>query len=334
MRIGETILIHRMPSDETLPDSPIRIGISACLLGESVRYDGGHKQDRYLTDTLGKYFEWVPVCPEVELGLGTPRDTMRLESKKDGLHLVVPRTARDLTNAMQTYGKTRVKELAGENLCGYILKSHSPSCGMEGVRVYGSRRTPAFTGRGLFAEALFRQFPGLPIEEESRLHDPRLRENWIERVFVYRSLQAFWNKQWIRKDLLEFHAAHKFTLLAHSPAAFEKIGRVVANPGTVTRRKMQERYHAGLLAALSVPATRSRHATVLRQMARHFKSRLDADSQKELSELIGGFRRGEWPLIVPVTLIRHYVRRLKVACLASQTYLNPQPGEIALRNHA
>ena len=204
---------------------PIRIGISTCLLGQKVRFDGGHKHDRYLTGTLGQYFEWVPVCPEVEVGLPIPRPTLRLEMHDGQLRLFMPKEARDLTRPMRAYAKTRVKELEDENLSGYLLKKASPSCGMERVRVYqGEGRPPNRNGRGLFAEALLDRFPNLPVEEEGRLHDPPLRENWVTRVFAYHRLGELWSQRWGIGDLVRFHTAHKFLLLAHSPKDYRELG--------------------------------------------------------------------------------------------------------------
>ncbi len=313
--------------------SAIRIGISACLLGQKVRYDGGHKLDRYLTDTLGDYFEWVPVCPEVELGLGIPRPTMRLERHGTGVRLIVPESECDLTGPMSTYASTKVGELAAAELCGYLLKSDSPSCGMERVRVYGRGGTPARNGRGLFATALLERIPQLPVEEEGRLCDPGLRENWVERVFAFSRLRSLWNCKWTTGDLVGFHTANKLAVLAHSPEDYGLLGRIVARAGTLSRCELKTLYQREFMSSLKTIATRGRHANVLQHMAGYFKRNLDEASRKELAGLIEDYRRGEIPLIVPVTLIRHYVRRFEVSYLAGQTYLNPHPKELALRNH-
>jgi uncharacterized protein YbgA (DUF1722 family)/uncharacterized protein YbbK (DUF523 family) len=321
------------PIREFSIDQPIRIGISACLLGEKVRFDGGHKHDRYLTQTLGQYFEWVPVCPEVELGLGTPRETMRLEQAEGGVRLVMPKSGRDLTDPMCVYATTRVEQLERENLGGYILKSDSPSCGLMRVRVYGPAGMPSRNGQGLYAKALSERFPYLPIEEEGRLCDPRLRENWIERVFAYRRLLLLWNSRWTLQSLVAFHTAHKLVILAHSPKAFQELGRLVAGAKGIPRPELRQRYHDEFMSTLGILATRGRHANVLQHMAGYFKKQLDEDSRRELSGLIDDYRTGEVPLVVPLTLIKHYVRRFNVTYLADQVYLNPHPKELALRNH-
>ena len=318
---------------ENEPGRPIRIGISQCLLGEQVRFDGGHKLDRFITKTLGQYFEWVPVCPEVELGLGTPRETLRLVQLDDAVGLVMPKSGRDWTRQMRDYAKSRVAELAGEDLTGYILKSDSPSCGMARVRVYAPSGMPNRNGIGLFAQELLGRFPELPIEEEGRLSDPRLRENWIERVFAYHRLRVLWESRWSIGDLVNFHTAHKLVLLAHSPKAYQDLGRLVAEAKGMPRQELRRRYQSDFMAALRVLATRGRHANVLQHMAGHFKKDLDEDSRRELAEHIEDYRKEYLPLIVPVTLIKHYVRRFGVPYLDGQVYLSPHPKELALRNH-
>jgi len=218
--------------------APIRIGVSACLLGEKVRYDGGHKRDPYLVAIFGRYMEWVPVCPEVELGLGTPRETLRLVRIGDDIRLRMPKTGIDHTEAMRTYAVRRVAELAKENLRGYVLKKDSPSCGMERVRVFDAHGVPSKSGRGLFAEALLQHFPNLPVEEEGRLNDPRLRENFIERVFAYARLRLLFSAQWKARDLVASHTEHKLLLMAHSPKAYQSLGRLVAKAKSMPRAEL------------------------------------------------------------------------------------------------
>jgi uncharacterized protein YbgA (DUF1722 family)/uncharacterized protein YbbK (DUF523 family) len=316
------------------PDEPIRIGISTCLLGQKVRFDGGHKHDRYLTDTLGQYFEWVPVCPEVEVGLPVPRPTLRLEMHDGQLRLFMPKKARDLTRPMRAYAKRRVRELQNENLSGYLLKKASPSCGMERVRVYqGEGRPPIRNGRGLFAEALMDRFPNLPVEEEGRLHDPPLRENWITRVFAYHRLGELWGRRWGIGDLVRFHTAHKFLLLAHSPKDYRELGRVVAEAKSLARTTLRTTYENQFMSALSKRATRAKNTNVLQHILGFFKKDLDRACRQELLGHIQDYRRGLVPLVVPITLVSHYVRLLDVAYLSDQVYLSPHPKELALRNH-
>jgi len=314
-------------------DPPIRIGISACLLGERVRYDGGHKRDAYLVETFGRYVEWVPVCPEVEMGLGTPRETLRLVRTGGDTRLIMPKTGADHTEAMRAYASRRIAELAKEDLCGYILKKDSPSCGMERVRVFDVHGVPAKSGRGLFAEALLQYFPHLPIEEEGRLSDPRRRDNFVERVFAYHRLRSFFAGRWKVGELVAFHTAHKLLLMAHSPKAYESLGRLVADAKAVPRAELRERYEAEFMRALGEIATTKRQTNVLLHILGYFRTHLDDDSRRELLSVLEDYRRGLVPLIVPITLIRHYVRRFDVAYLRGQIYLEPHPKELMLRNH-
>ena len=312
---------------------PIRIGISSCLLGEQVRYDGGHKRDAYLVDTLGHYLEWVPVCPEVEMGLGTPRDTLRLVRIGEATRMVMPKTGADHTKGMRSFSSRRVRALAGQDLRGYILKKGSPSCGMERVRVFDAHGVPTKSGRGLFATALLERFPDLPVEEEGRLADPRLRENFIERVFAYHRLRLLFAGKWKRGDLVRFHSAHKLLLAAHSPRMYENLGRLVANARAVPRSTLSARYAAEFMSALRVIATPKRHASVLQHMAGYFRRQLDDGSRRELLSLIEDYRQGLVPLVVPLTLVRHYVRKFQITYLQGQVYLEPHPKELMLRNH-
>lgn len=318
-------------SQPALP--PIRIGVSACLLGEQVRYDGGHKRDPYLVETLGPYVEWVPVCPEVEMGLGTPRDTLRLVRIGEETRMVMPKTGADHTEGMRSFAQRRVRELASPGLCGYILKKGSPSCGMERVRVFDAQGVPAKSGRGLFAEALLERSPHLPVEEEGRLADPRLRENFIERVFAYYRLRSFLGGKWKRGDVVRFHTAHKLLLMAHSPKAYQNLGRLVAIAQTLPRSTFRVGYEKEFMAALRVIATPRRHANVLQHMAGYLRKQLDDDSRHELLALIEDYRKGLVPLVVPLTLICHHVRRLQIKYLQGQVYLEPHPKELMLRNH-
>ena len=311
----------------------IRLGVSSCLLGEAVRYDGGHKHDRFLTDVLGPSVEWVSVCPEIELGLGVPRDTLRLVGTPKAPRLVQEKTGEDLTARMRRYAEDRVRALAALELDGYVLKRASPSCGLFRVRVYRDSGVPAADGRGLFAVALTGALPALPVEEEGRLTDPAIRENFIERVFLAARWREFVAARPRPRDLVAFHAAHKLLVLAHSPAHYGRLGRLAAAAGKAFTRATLEAYHALLMEAVAVRATRGRHANVLHHMAGYFKRDLTADERAEVVEVIEEYRRGLVPLVVPITLVNHYVRRLGVRYLADQVYLRPHPKELMLRNH-
>lgn len=326
-------MAHTGPSSVPPSEAPIRIGISACLLGREVRYDGGHKRDAFLVETFGPYVEWVPVCPEVEIGLSIPRPTLRLERHGADTRLVMPKTGADYTDAMRDFAAKRVAQLAPDELCGYVLKKDSPSCGMERVKVYGAHTIPSKSGRGVFADALMQRYPNLPVEEEGRLNDPHLRENFVERVFAYRRVRTLFSGRWSLGALVAFHTAHKLQLMAHSPRLYARLGRFVAVAKNVARAEVRTRYEALFMQALAEAATRKRHANVLQHMAGYFKKLLDDASKQELQSVIDDHRRGLVPLVVPITLIRHYVRRFGIDYLQGQVYLDPHPKELMLRNH-
>ena len=312
----------------------IKLGISACLLGEKVRYDGGHKQDRFLNDTLGRYVDLVPVCPEVECGLGVPREAMRLTGAPEAPRLLTIRTRKDLTEQMLGWARKRVEELAQENLSGFIFKSRSPSSGMARVKVYDAQGVPAKRGAGLFAAAFMARFPLLPVEDEGRLHDPRIRENFVARVFTLGRWQEMLAKKWTLADFINFHTRHKLLLLAHSPGHYRLMGKLVARAKEIPPRELTARYQEMLLEALKLQATPKKQANVLQHILGYFKKALSADEKQELLELIDAFRQDELPLLGPLTLINHYVRKYGQPYLQEQYYLHPHPLELQLRYHA
>ena len=317
----------------TPADAPIRIGISACLLGQEVRFDGGHKRSDFLVDIFGPFVEFVPVCPEVEIGLGVPRETLRLVRDGDEVRLLGNKSGANQTDAMRRYSDRRTAALANDDLSGYVLKKDSPSCGMERVRIYAASGMPARDGRGLYADALMRRFPNLPIEEEGRLNDARLRDNFIERVFAYRRLRTFFAGRWTTGGLVSIHTAHKLQLLSHAPRAYAELGRMVANAASVGRGELRDRYETEFMGALKKIATPARQVNVLQHMAGYFRDRLDPESRRELAAVIEDYRAGLVPLIVPITLVRHHVRTLDIGYLKGQVYLEPHPKELMLRNH-
>ncbi len=320
------------PTSSARP-AALRIGISACLLGEEVRFDGGHKKDAFLTGVLAPHVEWLPLCPEVEVGMSTPRETLRLVRAGGGVRMVTTRTAVDWTDRMTAWSDAQVERIAGANLDGYVLKKDSPSCGMERVKVYGADGPGVRDGRGLFAETLLRRMPLLPVEEEGRLFDPRLRENFIERVFAYRRLKDLFGSKWSIGDLVRFHTANKMALLAHSTVRYDELGRLVAAAKSISRAELRAEYERIFMETLAVPATTRRQTNVLSHMAGHFKDKLDAASRRELAASIEEYRTGLVPLVVPLTLVAHYVRVHQVEYLAGQVYLQPHPRELMLRNH-
>jgi len=311
---------------------PINIGVSSCLLGEKVRYDGGHKHDRYITDTLGRFFRFIPVCPEVECGLPVPREAMRLEGDPAAPRLVTGRSRADLTEQMLGYCSRRVEELDSAELCGFIFKKESPSSGLFRVKVYNNG-IPSKIGRGLFADAVVKRFPLLPVEEEGRLGDMNIRENFIERVFAFSAWKDFVERAQGLGDLVEFHSGRKLQIMAHSPGIYRDMGRLVAEAKQLERQELYSRYQELFLRALALHATVKKNCNVLSHIMGYFKKQLDGGEKAELLEVISSYRESLIPLIVPVTLLKHYVAKYRQEYLARQSYLNPHPLELMLRNH-
>jgi uncharacterized protein YbgA (DUF1722 family) len=258
---------------------------------------------------------------------------MRLVRVGDAVRLLTVKTGVDLTDQLARYARERVAGLASQDLCGFVLKKDSPSCGMERVKIYAQSPVPTKSGRGLFAATLQDCCPNLPIEEEGRLSDPRLRDNFVERVFAYGSLRTLFGGRWNHGTLVRFHTAHKLTLMAHSPVAYRQLGRLVAQGRSMPRQDLERRYSEIFMGALSIVATRRRHANAMQHIAGYFKERLDRESKVELLGAIDDYARELVPLVVPLTLVRHHVRVHDVAYLAGQVYLEPHPKELMLRNH-
>jgi uncharacterized protein YbgA (DUF1722 family)/uncharacterized protein YbbK (DUF523 family) len=312
----------------------IKILVSACLLGEKVRYDGGHKRDLFLNETLGPFVEWVRVCPEVDCGLPVPREAMRLVGDPTHPRLVTNRTGVDHTARMEQWAKARLDALSSLDLCGYICKKDSPSSGMERVKVYGVvDGIPALTGAGVFTRMFMERFPRIPVEEEGRLTDPVLREMFIERVFCLRRFRDLLARPLSRGALVDFHTDHKLLLLSHDRRHYEEMGRLVGGAKTLLLGTLYSKYEAIFLAALAHKATPKKCADVLLHMMGYFRKMLSTSEKQEMIEVIDQYRRRLVPLVVPVTLIRHYVRKYDVAYLARQVFLNPHPVELMLRNH-
>lgn len=311
----------------------LRIGVSACLMGEPVRFDGGHRRDRFLTDTIARFVTFVPVCPEMEIGLGAPRETLRLKADPSGPRLVAPASGADHTEPMNRWSKEKVAALEALGLSGFILKKDSPTCGMERVRVYDHNDVPARTGAGLFAAALLQGAPLLPVEEDGRLCDPRLRENFFERVFAYRRLRTLFDGPWTAGDLVAFHTREKLLLMAHAQARYVELGRLVADPHGRPREELARLYQETFMRALAEKASVGRNVNVLQHMAGYVTDALDAGDKAELHRTIAEYQAGLVPLVVPLVLLRHHVRRQGVTYLLGQTYLEPHPKELMLRNH-
>jgi uncharacterized protein YbgA (DUF1722 family)/uncharacterized protein YbbK (DUF523 family) len=312
----------------------IKLGISTCLLGEQVRYDGGHQLDRFLRDTLGQYVNYVPVCPEVECGFPIPREAFRLIGDPEAPRLVTSRTRKDVTERMRRYARKRVKELEKEDLCGFIFKSNSPSSGMERVRVYNEKGMPVKKGRGMFAAVFMEHFPLIPVEDDGRLHDPGIRENFIERIFALRRWRQILQSGKNLGNLVLYHTQHKLLILSHSPKHYSLMGRLVAGGKGLPAPELFSQYEALLMEALGLKTTVRKNANVLQHMMGYFKKQLTSDEKQELLEIIRQYREAYLPLIVPITLFNHYVRKYDQPYLKEQTYLNPHPIALRLRNHA
>jgi uncharacterized protein YbbK (DUF523 family)/uncharacterized protein YbgA (DUF1722 family) len=319
------------PARELEPAARPRIGISACLLGDEVRFDGGHKRDSFLTDVLAPHVDWVRVCPEVEAGMGTPRETLRLVRDTQGaIRMLTTRTGIDHTASMAAWSRDRLERLASEHLSGYVLKKDSPSCGMEHVKVFGPDEIPERAGRGIFAEALLARFPNLPIEDEGRLGDARLRENFVERVFAYRRIQTFFDGNWTAPALARFHAAHEMSLLTHSSTAYRQLAELIADGAGLGRDRLRRGYEDQFLQTFRILPTRARHLRAMLAMAGRLRNCVSAAAMSELRARVDDYRRDRAPLIVPLTLLRDHVRAHGVAALAGQTYLERFPYELRL----
>lgn len=309
------------------------LGISACLTGEEVRFDGGHKRSRFLTEVLSEYVDWIPMCPEVQAGLGVPRETFRLATglgDSPGVRMIGNRSDRDVTEFMQTISSRMVEGLG--RLRGFVLKKGSPSCGLERVRVYDQNKAPTQRGRGIFADALARRYPLLPLEEEGRLEDPRIREHFITRIFTYDRWIRFVELQPSANGLVRFHTEHKMLLMAHNQQIADELGRLVSRAGEADLDSLLESYEAGLMTALSRIASRGRHANALEHLAGFLKRDLEPADRREMREIIQDYRKGRLPLVVPLTLLFHHFRHLRDDWVDCQVYLQPYPGELALRS--
>jgi len=311
----------------------VRLGISACLLGENVRWNGGHKLDHFLRDTLGQYVAYVPVCPEVEAGFGIPRETFRLVGDADNPRLVKTKSQTEHTDQMLRWAKNRVKELEKENLCGFIFKKDSPSSGLMRVKVYNEKGMPEKKGVGLFAREFTRHFPLIPVEEEGRLHDPRLRENFIEQIFTFKR----WREKVAEKpgigNVVDFHTRNKLLILSHSPECGRSMGKLVAGAKQMGMDAFYRQYEDQLISALRLKPTVKKHINVLQHIMGYFKKQLSPDEKKELLEVFDQYKSGFVPLLVPMTLVNHYVRKYDQPYLKQQSYLNPHPVELKLRTY-
>ena len=311
----------------------LKLGISSCLLGEEVRWNAGHKLDRYLTYTLGQFVDFVPVCPEVEAGFGVPRESLRLVGDPEAPRLVTFKTKEDKTEPMLKWAGKRVKELEKEDLCGFIFKSDSPSSGMIRVKVYSEKGMPEKKGVGMFAREFMSHFPRIPVEDDGRLHNPEIRENFIERIFTLRRWRKTLAKKATMGGLVEFHTRNKLLILSHSPKHAGLMGKLVAEGKSLPITDLFSRYEKILMEALALKTTLKKNMNVLQHMMGYFKKQLTSDEKQELLEVYDQYYQGLVPLLVPLTLMNHYVRKYDQPYLKEQTFLNPHPVELKLRTH-
>jgi uncharacterized protein YbgA (DUF1722 family)/uncharacterized protein YbbK (DUF523 family) len=311
----------------------LKLGISSCLLGEEVRWNAGHKLDRYLTYTLGQFVDFVPVCPEVEAGFGVPRESLRLVGDPEAPRLVTFKTKEDKTEPMLKWAGKRVKELEKEDLCGFIFKSDSPSSGMIRVKVYSEKGMPEKKGVGMFAREFMSHFPRIPVEDDGRLHNPEIRENFIERIFTLRRWRQTLAKKATMGGLVEFHTRNKLLILSHSPKHAGLMGKLVAEGKGLPISDLFSRYEKILMEGLALKTTLKKNMNVLQHMMGYFKKQLTSDEKQELLEVYDQYYQGLVPLLVPLTLMNHYVRKYDQPYLKEQTFLNPHPVELKLRTH-
>ena len=310
----------------------IPVGISSCLLGEQVRYDGGHKHARYCSQVLSRYFEFRSLCPELEAGLGVPRPAIHLRRHQDALRLITTKGDADHTEAMQDWIQQALPHLG--DLRGYILKAKSPSCGMERIRIHNEEgNVIARDGRGLFADALVKAYPELPVEEEGRLNDSHLRENFVERVYVYDDWCRMIENGLTRSSLLDFHTRHKFQLLAHCQKTYRELGPLLSDLRSAPLESIARDYIVAFMAAMQKRISRGDHANAMQHLMGFLHDALGPQDREMLREQIDAYVRGEVPLIVPMTLLRMAQRREPVAYLAHQNYLTPYPDDLGLRNY-
>lgn len=312
-------------------DEPIRILVSACLLGEPVRYDGGHKRDGFLVGTVGPLVEWVRVCPEADCGLPTPREAMRLSGEPSSPRLVGGESGLDYTDRMMRWAGRRLRELEPMGLCAYICKEGSPSSGMARVKVYDGAGVPRGTAAGLFTKAFLERFPLVPVEEEGRIRDPAVRDAFFENVFTLRRFRARLARRKTVRGLVEFHTEHKLLLLARGRAHYAAMGALVAGGSRLPAGELYERYTRLLLEALSAKPTAKKRSDVLLHAMGHFRRSLAPEEKREFLSIVGRYREGQVPLAVPATLLRRFVGEHGAAWLARQVFLDPHPVERMLR---
>ena len=311
----------------------IEIGVSSCLLGAKVRFDSGHKKDNFVTDLLGSFVRYVSVCPELEVGMGVPREAVRLVGDDKAPRMVGNKSGIDWTDKMNAYSSKRIQKNDLKKISGFILKRKSPTCGMERIKVYADKGMPAYTGVGLFARQLMESYPYLPIEEEGRLQDAKIRENFIIRIFAYKRLQDLYAEKFNKNKFIEFHTIHKYLILSHSTKHYQLLGKMIGNIKNIKEDDLKEQYRNLFMESLKLKATVKKHTNVLQHILGFMKNELSAYEKKSVLDSIDDYYNGLVPLIVPITLLKNFIFKYDIAYVKDQTYLNPHPKELMLRNH-
>ncbi|GAK86289.1 hypothetical protein YbgA [Vibrio ponticus] len=312
-------------------EASIKVGISACVLGEKVRFDAGHKLSRFVTKELANVFEFVSVCPEVESGMPVPRPTIRLMTNEERITLVETKDAtKDHTQSMLDFSAKRVDQLSKQELCGYIVCAKSPTCGMERVKVYGKNNADK-VGIGLYTKELMERMPWLPVEEDGRLNDPVLKENFVTRVYCLKDFYDSMGGEPTAGKIVAFHSRYKLTLMAHHPQSYKSLGKLVADVANYDLEEFYQLYRTGLMQAMANRASRKNNTNVLMHIQGYFKRDLNANEKAELCQVIDDYRQGLLPLLAPMTLLKHHMQRTPNEYLQNQAFLNPYPEELRLR---
>ncbi len=312
----------------------MKVGISACVLGERVRFDSGHKRNAFVCNELSQFVEFVPICPEVGIGLPVPRPTIRLvEFDDQSIHLLDGKNPNiDHSQAMQAFSTAKIRQLEDKKLCGYIVCAKSPTCGMERVKVYpksGNRAEKK--GQGLFTATLMQQMPWLPVEEDGRLHCPELKENFVFRLFALQDFYDSVGENYKPCDFIDFHSRYKLMLMAHNPSQYKALGQLVAQIAEYDLEQFYLIYRTRFMQAISHCATRKNNTNVLMHLQGYFKAFLNRQQKAELSMLIKAYHRGHMPLLAPLTLINHYLDQYPNPYLTQQSFLKPYPDCLKLR---
>jgi uncharacterized protein YbgA (DUF1722 family)/uncharacterized protein YbbK (DUF523 family) len=311
----------------------IKIGVSACVAGEKVRFDRTHRRSAYLTETLANHVEFVPICPEIACGMGIPREPLRQVDCAGEIRLIGYESGKDLTKKMTKWARRVLKGLDKEGICGFVLRVHSASCGVNKSKIHSTEGKPPTHGPGFFTRMLQEHDPLLPIVTSEALQNAIQRENFIRRVFVLHRWRALTAKGTAIGNLVDFHTRHKMLIRAHDLQGYRELGHLLGESTMDNAEAVFDKYATLLFKSLTLKATPSKNRDVLSHAAGYFKKELDAEDKRELQAMITAYAKGKVPLLVPVTLLNHFARKYQRPYLTQQYYLNPEPAELKLLNH-